>query len=134
MALLEAHCSAICWFPFHVLVQVPISPQRTWPLLGSTVTYRLRMPNPGLLAPDSLVLICLYFHSSVSTSQTQCGEKTLVWSQLWLSHQLSEDPGKSLDLASQFPGLLPSHTPHIQSSLFILSHICPPCFILTVFQ
>lgn len=36
--------------------------------------------------------------------------------------------------ASQFPGLLPSHTPNYSLSIYCLSHIWPPCSSLTAFQ
>ena len=84
------------------------------------------MPNPGFLAPDCLVLMGLYFHVGVRMSLMQCGEETLVQSQPWLSHQLSEEPGKSLDLclSVSWTPLLTALPP--SGPLPLLSHIRPP--------
>ena len=43
-------------------------PQTTRPLVGSTVTRKLRMPNLGFLASDRLILMGPYFHMVVSVS------------------------------------------------------------------
>lgn len=98
-------------------LSVVLFPQRTQPLVVSTVPCRLRVPNLVLLASDYLVLIL--FPRAGSTSQT-VGKKTPVWCQPWLSPQLSEDLGKCVDLCPSTSWTPPFSRPHTPSPPLLL--------------